>query len=170
MIDRRRALRLALAALPAMALLAPRAARADQPFERLYPFLIDLPGWTGDKPEGVSMALGGFDVLTAGRKYKRDGGAHLDVNILSGAAAQAGISMLKSGVKIETSEGHVVTGTVDGAMVARTYTAKDKSGAILVGIGDNAILSLAYGGVTEDEALALARKFDWKAIQAALAK
>jgi len=46
MIDRRRALRLVLAGLPAAALIASQA-RAEQGFERFYPFLIDLPGWTG---------------------------------------------------------------------------------------------------------------------------
>lgn len=170
MIDRRHALRFALAALTATPWLTSQPAHAEQPFERLYPFLIDLPGWTGDKPDGVSMSLGGFDVLTAGRKYKRDDGAHVEANILSGSAAQAGIGMLKSDMKLQTSEGHVVVETVDGVRIARTYTAKDKSGAVLIGIGDNAVLSVSYSGITEDEAFALARKFDWKAIQAALAK
>ncbi len=167
MIDRRRTLRLALAALPATAWLASQAARAEQAFERFYPFLIDLPGWTGDKPDGMAMQLAGFDIITATRKYKREG-AHLEVGILTGPAAQAGLSMIKSGMKIETSEGHVVIETVDGLKIARTYTAKDKSGAILVGIAEKALFNFAYTGIAEDEALALAKRFDWKAIQASL--
>ena len=87
MIDRRRALRLTLAALPAAALLA-SPARAEQAYERLYPLLVDLPGWTGNKPDGMAMALAGMDIVTATRKYKREG-AHLEVGILTGAAAQA---------------------------------------------------------------------------------
>jgi hypothetical protein len=169
MIDRRRTLRLALAALPATAWLASRAARAEQAFERFYPFLIDLPGWTGDKPDGMAMQLGGLDILTATRKYKREG-AHLEVGIMTGAAAQAGLTMLKSGMKIETSEGHVITETIDGIKLARTYTVKDKSGAILVGLADSALFNFAYTGITEDEALGLAKRFDWKAIQAGLPK
>jgi hypothetical protein len=169
MIDRRRTLRLALAALPAAAWLASQSARAEQAFERLYPFLIDLPGWTGDKPDGMAMALAGMSIMTATRKYSRDG-AHLEVGILTGQAAQAGLAMLKSGMKIETSEGHVNIDTVDGTKIARTYTVKDKSGAILVGIADSALLNFGYTGVAEDEALALVKRFDWKAIQAALPK
>jgi hypothetical protein len=169
MIDRRRTLRLALAALPATAWLASRAARAEQAFERFYPFLIDLPGWTGDKPDGMAMQLGGLDILTATRKYKREG-AHLEVGIMTGAPAQAGLTMLKSGMKIETSEGHVITETIDGIKLARTYTVKDKSGAILVGLADSALFNFAYTGITEDEALGLAKRFDWKAIQAGLPK
>jgi len=168
MIDRRRTLRLALAALPA-ALLASPPARAEQAFERFFPFLIDLPGWTGDKPDGMAMQLGGLDIMTATRKYTRDG-AHIEVGILTGPAAQAGLAMLKSGMKLETSEGHVVTETVDGVKMARTYTAKDKSGAILIGVADSALFNFAYTGITEDEARGLAKRFDWKGIAAALPK
>jgi hypothetical protein len=167
MIDRRRALRLTLAALPAAAWLA-SPARAEEAFERLYPFLVDLPGWTGDKPDGVAMSIGSVSIMTASRKYKRDDGAHIEVNIMSGAPAQAGLAMLKSGMQINTSEGHVITETVDGVKIARTYTVKDKAGALLIGMGDTTIFNIGYAGISEDDALALARKFDWKAIQAAL--
>src|ERR1700744_5984785 len=73
MIDRRRALRLTLAALPAAAWLA-SPALAEEAFERLYPFLVDLPGWTGGKPGGVAMSIGSVSIMTASRKYKRDDG------------------------------------------------------------------------------------------------
>ena len=169
MIDRRRTLRLALMALPATTWLASRAARAAQPFERFFPFLIDLPGWTGAKPDGMSMQLGGLDMLTATRKYTRED-ARLEVGIMSGATAKAGLAMLKSGMKLETSEGHVITETVDGVKLARTYTVKDKSGAIFVGLTDSALFNFAYTGITEEEALGLAKRFDWKAMQAGLPK
>jgi hypothetical protein len=110
-----------------------------------------------------------MDIITATRKYTREG-ARLEVGVLTGGAAQAGLAMIKSGMKIETSEGHVVTETVGGLTIARTYTVKDKSGAILVGIADNALFNFAYTGIAEDEALALAKRFDWKAIAASVAK
>ena len=72
MIDRRRVVSLALAALPAAVL--PPAARAQQAFERFYPFLVDLPGWTGNKPDGLAMQLpGNNNMVTASREYRRDG-------------------------------------------------------------------------------------------------
>jgi hypothetical protein len=37
----------------------------------------------------------------------------------------------------------------------------------LIALGKEAMFTLSYNGITEDEALALADKFDWKAIQAA---
>jgi hypothetical protein len=44
------------------------------------------------------------------------------------------------------------------------------AGAILVALGPSAMFSLSFNGVAEDEALTLARRFDWKTIQAAIAK
>jgi len=40
----------------------------------------------------------------------------------------------------------------------------------LVALDKEAMFSLSYNGLSEDEALALAEKFDWKAIQAATKK
>jgi len=37
----------------------------------------------------------------------------------------------------------------------------------MVALGASALFSVSYNGMTEDEALPLAQKFDWKAIQAA---
>ena len=169
MIDRRRTLRLALAALPAAALLGSRAARADQPFERLYPFLVDLPGWTGQKPDGMAMQMANMSIMTATREYRRDA-ARIHAGIMTGPAAQGGLAMIQSGMKLQTADAHMSTDTVDGLKIARTYQVKDQSGAILVGLADNALFSFSFNKLAEDEAFALARKFDWKAIQAALPK
>jgi hypothetical protein len=168
MIDRRRVVHLALAALPA-ALLS-RAAHAQQAFERFYPFLVELPGWTGNKPDGVAMQLpGNINMMTATREYRREG-AKVNAQVITGPAAQGGLAMIQSGMKMQTGDAHIVVDTADGFKLARTYTVHDKSGAIFVGLADNALFGLEFNGVPEDEAFALARRFDWKAMQAALAK
>jgi len=51
--------------------------------------------------------------------------------------------------------------------VLKGFNNKDKSGSLIAGLGKDAMFTLAYKGVTEDEVLALAEKFDWKAMQAA---
>jgi hypothetical protein len=71
-------------------------------------------------------------------------------------------------MKMETGDAHILIDTVDGFKLARTYTVHDKSGAIFVGLADNALFGFEFNGLPEDEAFALARRFDWKAIQAAL--
>jgi hypothetical protein len=163
MIDRRRAIRLACAALGFACL--PAVARAQQGYQRFVPFLVELPGWKGAKPDGMTMEMGGAGMLTATRNYER-GGAHVNASILTGAAAQAALAATSAGIKFETADIHVGTSTVDGFQVTETYTVSNKTGAILVALGPSAVLTVAYNGIAEDEALGLAGKFDWKAIQA----
>jgi hypothetical protein len=172
MIDRRAAIRAAicaaLAALPAawLALSSPAAA---QDFQKFVPFLVDLPGWTGNKADGMAMQMPGVSMITATREYKRSG-ATLSASVISGSTAQGMLAAIQSGVKIETAEMHVSTATVDGLTVARTFNVPEKAGAVMVALGQSALFNLAFTGVPEDEAYSLARRFDWKAIQAALPK
>ena len=171
MIDRRRAIRLALAAaaLPAVCLLPPSAARAQQSFQRFIPFLVDLPGWKGQKPDGVTIEMSGSSMITATREYER-GDARLNAQVITGPAAQGALAATASGIKIETSDARMSTSAIDGLQVSRTFTISNKSGAILVALGPSAMFSLSFNGIAEDEALTLARKFNWKAIQAAIPK
>jgi hypothetical protein len=162
MIDRRRAVLLALAALPA-AWLAPTA-RAQQSFQRFVPFLVELPGWTGKKPDGMAMEMAGTSMITATRAYER-GAAHVNAAVLTGMAAQAALAAAGTGIKIETADIHMTTSTIDGLQVTKTYTVSNKAGAIMVALGPAAVFTLSYTGIAEDEALTLAKKFDWKAMQ-----
>jgi hypothetical protein len=164
MIDRRHAVRLALAALPAAWL--PQAALAQQSFQRFIPFLIDLSGWKGNKPDGMAMEMAGSNMITATRAYER-GDSRLNASILTGMAAQGALAATSAGIKIETADMHINTSTIDGLQVTKTYTISNKAGAIMVALGPSAVFTLTFsGGVPEDEALGLARKFDWKAMQA----
>jgi hypothetical protein len=172
MIGRRRAVRLALsaAALSALALLLPSSeVCAQQSFQRYIPLLIDLQGWKGEKPDGVSMEMAGNSMVTATREYGR-GEARLNVQIISGPVAQGTLAATNADMKIETSEGRMYTSTIDGLRVTTTFTNSDKSGAILIALGPSALFTLSFNNVAEDEALTLAKKFNWKAMQAAIPK
>jgi hypothetical protein len=162
MIDRRGAIRLALAALPAVWM--PQAAHAQQGFQRFVPFLIDLPGWKGNKPDGMTMEMAGSGMVTATRGYER-GAARVNASVLTGMAAQGALAATSAGIKIETADMHINTSTIDGLQVTKTYTASNKAGAIMVALGPSAVFTLAFTGIDEDEATGLARKFDWKAMQ-----
>jgi hypothetical protein len=165
MISRRHAMHLALTVMPSALLLASRAARADQPFQRFLPLLVDLDGWQGKKPDGMSMEMTGTSMTTVTRDYRR-GSAQLHASVMVGAAAAGALAVTRSAMNIETSEGHMITSTIGGLPVSRTYNNAQKSGAIIVALGPSAMFSVSYNGLTEDEALPLAQKFDWKAIQA----
>lgn len=166
MINRRRAIGFTLAGLPAVSLLRPSQVQAQQAFQRFFPFLIDLDGWQGNKPEGVSMQATGTSMITATREYHRSP-ARLQAQVLIGPAAQGALAVTTGGMNIETTEGRMNTSSIDGLQVSRTFNFKQKSGAVIVALATDAMFSMSFNGIADDEALTLARKFDWKAIQTA---
>jgi len=171
MLTRRHVVSLALgaAALSAVAALPPHPALAEAGYQRLVPLLIELSGWTGDKPDGMAMEMSGASMLTAVRHYER-GEARLEAQIVTGPAAQGALAASGAVMKIETGDGRMSSGPLDGFQVTRNYTFSGKSGGIIVALGDNALFSLSFNDVEDDEALALAKQFDWKAMQAAVGK
>jgi hypothetical protein len=138
--------------------------RADQPFQRFVPLLIDLNGWQGQKPEGMSMQMSDTSMTTATREYAR-GSAQVHASVLVGQSAVGALPQVESGMNIQTSEGHAISATINGMPVLKTYNIPDKAGTLIVALSKGAVFSLGYEGISEDEALALAEKFDWKALQ-----
>jgi hypothetical protein len=168
MIDRRSAIIAAVGFSAAWALMCSSTC-AQESFQRFLPLLVDLPGWQGNKPDGMAMEAAGNRMVAASREYER-GDARLNVQILVGPAAQGALATINSGMKIETSEARMSTSTIDGLRVATTFTKADKSGVILTALSTSALFSFSFNDLSEEEALALAKRFNWKAIQAAVAK
>ena len=139
---------------------------ADQPFQRLLPLLVDLAGWEGKKPDGMSMQMSDTSMTTATREYAH-GPAHAQAAVMVGQAATGALAPLQSGMHIQTPDGHVVTATMHGMQVLKNYSNAQKSGSLIVALGKDALFNFSFSGITEDEGLALAEKFDWKALQAA---
>jgi len=131
--------------------------------------LVDLDGWQGKKPDGMSMEMPNGSMTTATREYQR-GPARAHASVVVGQAAIGGLAPLLTGMNVTTNEGHMLTANMHGMQVMKSYTTAQKSGALLVALDKDAMFSFSYNGMTEDEALALAEKFDWKAIQAAVKK
>jgi hypothetical protein len=113
----------------------------------------------------MAMEMAGSSMITATRAYER-GDARVNAAILTGMAAQAALAAGSAGIKIETADMHLSTSTIDGLQVTKTYTVSNKSGAVMVGLGPSAAFTFTFTKVPEDEGMELARKFDWKAMQA----
>jgi len=167
MITPRRAMHFALVAIAlGTALAAPVTARADQAYQRFIPLLIELDGWQAKKPDGMTMEMPNNSMTTATRDYQR-GPAQAHAGVVIGEAAAAAMAPIQAGMKVETPDGHMITTTMHGLPVIKSYTAAQKNGALIVALGKEAVFTFSYTGIPEDEAMALAEKFDWKAIQAA---
>ncbi len=105
----------------------------DQAFQRLIPLLIDLDGWQGMKPDGMSMEMPGGGMTTATRVYQK-GPAKANAAVMTGQAASGALAPIQSGMKVSTSEGHMVTDTMQGMKVMKSYATVQKSGALLVAL------------------------------------
>jgi hypothetical protein len=114
----------------------------------------------------MSMDMQNVSMTTAMRDYQR-GPAEAHASVMMGQAAIGALASFQKAMNLQTSEGHVVSANLNGLPVIKTFNVPQKSGAVLVQLNQSALFSFAYKGITEDEALALAQKFDWKAIQAA---
>src|SRR5207302_4927413 len=68
MVNRRGVIHLAMAVLGAAAM--PSVARSQQSFQRFVPLLVELPGWKGNKPDGMGMEMAGTSMITATRTYE----------------------------------------------------------------------------------------------------
>jgi hypothetical protein len=159
-----------VAVLTLMALLLPLApALADQAFQRFLPLFVELDGWQGKKADGMSMEMQNVSMTTATRDYQR-GSAQAHASVMVGQAAVGTLAPLKNGVNVQSTQGHMVSSTMNGMPVIKTFTSAQKSGSIVVGLDSDALFSFAYSGIAEDEALAMAQKFDWKAMQTAAQK
>ncbi len=156
-----------LSILVTLSILSPLSpARADQAFQRFLPLLIDLDGWQGKKPDGMSMDMPNASVTTATRDYQR-GPAQAHAQVIKGQAAAGAMAPIRAGMNLQTPDGHMMTTTMHGMQVLKNFTTKEKSGALIVALSNDAVFNFTYQGLSEEEAVALAEKFDWKAIQAA---
>ena len=147
-------------------LLAVAPAAADPAFKRLIPLLIDLPGWEGAKPDGMTMETGEGAMTTARRKYTKSP-AMIDVAVISGPMAAGAMTPILSGMKYETTEGHMIPTEIGGLRALKAWNEKDKSGALLGALDQAAVMTFSYRAISEDEAVALAQKLDWRGLAAA---
>ena len=89
MIGPRRAIFLGLLALSVLWPLS--SVRADQAFQRFLPLLVDLDGWQGKKPDGMSMEMSNMSMTSATRDYQRGAAqVHAGVVIRPGGCRSPG--------------------------------------------------------------------------------
>jgi hypothetical protein len=124
--------------------------------------LVDLADWKANKPDGLTIQI--IDSFIAWRDYQR-GDARLHVSL---SAAQSKLTAPAPAITFQAGDERTSISMMDGLQVVRVFNVKTKWGGVQVDIAANAFFSLTFNGITEDEALTLARQFDWKALQAAV--
>jgi len=134
----------------------------------LAALLKDLQGWHAEPATSMTMDAGGDTLTTATRSYaKADANFSATVVISKGAYTQSKMMDMK----FDSGVVKVQVRTIDGFKVQTTYTSADKSGILIVVLDKNdktsrgALATFAFNGISEADALALAKQFDWKKLQ-----
>jgi hypothetical protein len=146
-------------------------------FDALLPLLIDLPGWEAEPADGAEATEEGVRAVTAYRNYA-SGNQSFDVNILVGMQAMmTWMPDYKEGFKMETLEEVMEVKNINGFLVFYTYEWENKSGGIIVllqGGEDNpdlgAVFAVDFEGLSLDEALNTAQRFDWAKMKEQIAR
>ncbi len=155
------------------AILVVTAAVQAESYQTLYPCLIDLSGWTGSEPTGMNMNMSGMVMINSTRTYSK-GNKELTAVIMKGNQAfgmggMQGSGMQGSGMHMETPEVNMNVKTINGFQVQTVYDKKENSGSVTVFLTHEqtggAFFNLLYAGISEKEAIGLAKKFDWKKIK-----
>ena len=150
------------------AILVVAAAVQAESYQTLYSCLVDLSGWTGGEPTGMNMNMSGMVMINSTRTYSK-GNKELTAMIMKGNQAFGIGGMQGSGMHMETPEVKMKIKTINGFQVQTVYDKKDNSGAVTVFLTHEqtggAFFTLSYAGISESEAIGLAKKFDWKKIK-----
>ena len=139
--------------------------------DELKAFLIDIKGWTAEDLDGSYLNFGGMKMITATRNYNLDDKT-LVVMILAGTN-----SMLQGQTTIpdiETSDAKVTTTKINDFNVIQTFNKKEDNGYILINLlkknTEGSLLMFNYFGISSEEALKIAKEFDWKKVKAVTSK
>jgi hypothetical protein len=122
------ALRIAIVLLGLLTVLAPKSPAQNEPmlvpdvvdYSKLLPILPDAPsGWTADKPEGSTTDVGGFQITTVHRDYRKSDAADSPTTAISILDSVANPDYVQSTTAAwnqnsQTPEGYSKSVTIDG--------------------------------------------------------
>jgi hypothetical protein len=119
-------------------ILWPQASHADQAFQKFLPLFVELDGWQGKQPDGMSMEMSNMSMTTATRDYQK-GSAEVHASVMVGQTAVGALAPLQNSMNIQTTDGHMITATMHGMPVLKGFNNKDKSGSLVVGLSKDAM-------------------------------
>lgn len=133
------------------------------PLDSLKPLLPDLPGWQAGPAEGFNSYHNHIKMINASRRYTQEDKFLNSVIFITNQASETG--WLDSNLHFESAGSSITTETIDGFQVFRTHRKSRKEILIIVVIqreeNEGAFLSLSFKNVSAEEALKLARQFNW---------
>ncbi|MFQ6082204.1 MAG: hypothetical protein ACE5WD_02460 [Candidatus Aminicenantia bacterium] len=137
-------------------------------FRELIPFLKDISGWTGEKPEGSTISYGEYKLSQVSRSYS-SGEKELTINILDGAyvpMAYASFQMMRA-FEIDTSDEYIRKIEISGFPAVERYEYDDKEGTIIIFVRERFLVTLEESGIKNTSGLRdIAQSLDLKGLAA----
>ena len=107
-------------------------------------------------------------MITASRGYSR-GDARFNAFIISGGSVRIVLDGAgNAGVHVAVGGDRSSRSTIEGFQVTTLTLTSPAFVNIIVTLGPGAAFDLSFSNVSEEEAMTIAQKFDWKGIQALL--
>ena len=121
---------------------------SDQAFQRLC-CLFWSTGWLARREAGRHVNGNAQQQHDHGdARLPAWSGATRRVGNVIGQAAGGCACATADRINIQTSDGHMISSTMHGRPVMKTFNTKQKFGTIMVALGTNALFSLSYNGIT----------------------
>ena len=139
--------------------------------DSLKNMLVDLNNWNAEKPEEMSMDMGGMKMTNATRNYTQDK-KEITTMIMLGTNAMTQGHMQQ--MNVESEEAKVSVSTIDGFQTHISYNKKENSGALIVFLANSetqgAMFMFSFKGMSEKDALSLSKKFNWNKMKTSVEK
>ncbi len=143
---------------------APSAAQ-DESYKVFFPFLVEVKGWNAEDPEGVSMDMGSFKMLTAIREYNQEKAGIKAVVMIGNQMMMNN----QSKFSVSSKDMEAKTTTIDGFKVYQGFEKEENGGVVAVFLAQKessqGMLIFNYEQISKEAALTFAKKFDWKKIK-----
>ena len=110
----------------------------------------------------IKSPMGEF--VSATKDYKQKD-KFIEVSIMSGNMAATAWMPFVMGVSIETNDTIIKIDKINGFKAGINFNKKDKSGAIVLKLSDDAVVSFNFEKMKLDEVLEIVKKYDVKKIK-----
>jgi hypothetical protein len=112
-------------------------------WRELVTFLVDLPGYEADKPEGATTSMAEFKMSQASRNYRK-GDLGIEIQVLDGGFFPGAYASYKAmeNFEIDTSEQLARKVTIQGFPGIETIDYGDKTAMLMLLVGDRFLLTV----------------------------
>jgi len=139
-------------------------------YKTLCKELKDLPGWQAEQCEGMNMSGSPMGEMASAHRSYSKGNQRIEATIVCGMQAMGYWAPFAYKMQVETDKDFVKVTEVNGYGVGINYDKQTKTGSIIVRLTrgkkeTKAVFLLNFENMSWQEALEIAKKFDWGAME-----